>query len=1117
MSKRERQQDEDDRPPKRPRPDHQPVQTQEVTFARQLQDFLVFRQDGIQQLRNGIASFKLFLESILYHKEEDNRGRQISILREYLEKQKPADATDLEHPFLSQLWQAWSFANQNNHDSLASSVSAALALLLKTLSGILDLREHGLLLCRTVLQNQHLRLVKRCLDAPKHKDFVISPSLRLLTEVVSFDGGVSARELYKRREQTFDTRTLRRLLSLVKLDFPEDEARRKPAVRTLALRYVLALFKYLHEGGKADVLKDKPLCGALFQHIQDDPAELVTDLLSTIEQNVLRDEAIPRSAKASLLTSRNLERITTIASQAPEEHQAADRAFDWLRSVCTTPKYGILRHSGWYPPGTTTSAVSKSSTSIDLGLDSLEFYDREEAINLRNTTLLSWTSTLHAHNNERERGLLLACFTAAPELVAPYFGEKTMQLDPKLSNTWVGYASLMFEVVALPVPEHLGAGDDWADLPPQTAIVLESLIPRPLTQKILVRCLNQNHDLVAFFATRILILALEKVQVVIKDIGRHPNGGHQNIWNEALERLVQRFAERCPSIKDVIAAFRQLADDDEHIMQREAITRLLGLYYQVLPQQALEEQFDVSVALTAALARSEAHDEVQSETSELRSVELINLLNIARLSTGMKWFNKQGGLAHTPIVTLLRIHARNTRDARVRELLQHILVENDVLNSFSDGGRASPLDALVASFTNFVENSTVWEFLDESLQRAVRKPVKYLDDLIALSPGKQDASVDGRPDTPSLLTAVILEQASFVVAKIDAEGESRIAWAELFLQLLRQTTDESKALDKLTKAVNKTPGWKPPKSKIDLTALLEKVVLGKDAADAEVEQLPADDSHVVPQLSFSTLPSEPTRHPELTRWNQKDLDMAIEDGDISALFLDLCSSESDIRRQALTQLIKLKLQLRSDSTYGNSAQLSLLVGEVAETFEQHYLPSNTALPYIAGTFAVRVLQVQIQPQHFMYPKVNRFLIRGPEWRVGKLPGYWLSTTTLSLPEEDDAYWKEVQWVLDWILDGLRTTADLDILRRGDVFEKVLALWHSPGAIPHKNVRERISELVNRAACLPGGSDVLVTRTGALSWLDIAAQLGETRSGSLRSLVKQTSSQERLSTWAAVEV
>lgn len=220
MSKRSNDQERESRPTKRAKHDseHKLPAVEEIHFARQLQHLLAFRQDGLQQLRHGIASFKTFLDGILYHKNEDDRVRHLSILREYLDSEKPADAKDLERPFLQQLWQAWSFANQNNNDRLASSISAIFALLLKTLSSLLDFRDIGILLCRTVLQHQHLRLIKWGLEAPKHKDFLISPCLRLLIEVTSFDGGILAREVYKRREQTFDTATLRRNLGLLKFE-----------------------------------------------------------------------------------------------------------------------------------------------------------------------------------------------------------------------------------------------------------------------------------------------------------------------------------------------------------------------------------------------------------------------------------------------------------------------------------------------------------------------------------------------------------------------------------------------------------------------------------------------------------------------------------------------------------------------------------------------------------------------------------------------------------------------------------------------------------------------------------------------------------------------------------
>lgn len=224
MSKRSRDREVEQRPSKRPKQDKgsQPqarVAVEDIQFARQLQQLLAFQQDGLQQLRHGIASFKAFLDNILYQKDKDNRPRQISILREFLDSQKEKEPAGLDQPFLTQLWQAWSFANENRDDRLASSIGAIFALLLKTLSSLLDLRDYGILLCRTVLQHQHLRLIKRCLEAPKHLEYVISPSLRLLIEVTAFDCGIFANELYKKREQTFDASSVRRNLGMLRTEY----------------------------------------------------------------------------------------------------------------------------------------------------------------------------------------------------------------------------------------------------------------------------------------------------------------------------------------------------------------------------------------------------------------------------------------------------------------------------------------------------------------------------------------------------------------------------------------------------------------------------------------------------------------------------------------------------------------------------------------------------------------------------------------------------------------------------------------------------------------------------------------------------------------------------------
>ncbi|PPJ59965.1 hypothetical protein CBER1_11034 [Cercospora berteroae] len=1124
MSKRDRQEEGGDRPPKRARSEHQPAQIFEVTYARDLQRYLVFRQDGEQQqLLNGIASFKAFLESILYHKEEDNRGRQISILREYLDTQKPSDPKDTEHPFLTQLWQAWSFANQNNKDHLASTVCAVLSLLLKTLSGILDLREYGLLLCRTVLQHQHLRIIKRCLDGPKHKDFIISPSLRLLIEVTSFDGGVLAREVYKRREQTFDTSTIRRNLGLAKFDVSEEDARKRPSIRILAVRYVLVLFKHLHEGGKIDILKSKPLCSALFQFVHADPADLVTELLSTVEQNILKDENVPRTSKAALLTSQNLEKVTAVATRSAEEHAAADRAFDWLKAVCSKESYGVLRRSGWYPAGTTEPRSKQSEDNIDLGLDSLGFYDDGEPINVRNSILLSYIATLRAHSDEQERELLLTCFQSAPELVAAYFRNSKLQLDPKLSNTWIGYASLMFEVVCLDVPPIVGEEGDAPAAPPQTTIMIENILPQPLTLQVLNRCLSQNEELIAFFAVRILIAALQKLDAVLTQLRKHSKG---ELWQQASDRLVQRFVERAPKLKDVLSVFRKMPDDHSHALQRESIARLIRLYYEVTPVQALEDLVDISNALTEALLHSEALAvNSNDETEGLRALELEHLLTIARHSTGMRWFHKQGGLKYTPIVTLLRIHRREVANSQIRLLLESVLTENGILNAPGDEAQSSPFEALVASVIELSDDSSAWDFIDDTIGRATRKPVKYVDDLEALA--TSDATL------PSILAAVVLEQASFVAVKDPEQGKAEAQWIVQFLSLLQLTSDGNETLAEVSKKCTKVLAKlaKPDKARASQALQKLKEARPETAPTANLEEV--TDTPSASALSFEPPPTERENRIELFRWAQKDIDLAIEDGDISALILCLCSKHNDVRRQALTQLNRVKFQLRPTSIdpeaiADDHAHISLLIGELTETFELHYLPLDKPLPYLAGTFAARALNIQTQPSHYLYAKLNHFLIRGAKWDVKRLPRYWIEKTFLSEPDDDDAYWKEVQWVLDWLVDGIRTSADLEILRKGDqkkdatkkpeVMEMVLALWGSTGARRNRLVRERIAELMYRVSCVEGGSDVLITRSGGLSWLEMAKQEGGAGlMEALEARVEERCDGERIQNWKGLKM
>lgn len=172
------------------------------------------------------------------------------------------------------------------------------------------------------------------------------------------------------------------------------------------------------------------------------------------------------------------------------------------------------------------------------------------------------------------------------------------------------------------------------------------------------------------------------------------------------------------------------------------------------------------------------------------------------------------------------------------------------------------------------------------------------------------------------------------------------------------------------------------------------------------------------------------------------------------------------------------------------------------------------LPYVAGVFAAHALAVVADPTHFMYVKINRFLNKGPSWRVGKIPSHWMANVLLSEPSDDDAYYKEVQWVLDLFFDSLRSAEDLNIYRARGVFERVLALYDSPYLSP--KAKAKILGILSRASAIEGGSTTLITRAGIIGWIQSKLASKDAASARLEALERalyRTCDAPRVKEWS----
>lgn len=171
-------------------------------------------------------------------------------------------------------------------------------------------------------------------------------------------------------------------------------------------------------------------------------------------------------------------------------------------------------------------------------------------------------------------------------------------------------------------------------------------------------------------------------------------------------------------------------------------------------------------------------------------------------------------------------------------------------------------------------------------------------------------------------------------------------------------------------------------------------------------------------------------------------------------------------------------------------------------------------PYVGGVFAARAVLVLADPSHFLFGKLNQFLMKRPSWTVENLPRYFGRNIINSEPDQDGYYHKEVDWYLDYLIDCLRTGEDMEIFRTKNVFERLLSYYASASCAV--SAKEKIVRLLLRAAAVQG-STTLITRCGLLGWIQMRLDNNDHRHRMLRLLASQlweTCDQAKVGEWSS---
>ncbi|KAH4258020.1 hypothetical protein HBI56_058910 [Parastagonospora nodorum] len=1134
-----------------PRPNGGNGGAEEVTTARDLQKALLFDQRAHADFRSGLNLFKRFLDSILYTSEEHDVPRKRAILREYLDSQKARGENLKDTAFLQNLIQAWDFAAETNFEAILAQVTAVLALLFKVLASHSELTEYGTLLAKTILQPSVARRLVRSTSAAPNQENIISPALRLLTELTRFNEGAHARAVYAKRDFTLEPKILGRNIGLRKEQSAIDHQKR-PSVRTTAIRYLLTHLRFQDERAKSEILSNVNIVRGIFDHLGADPPFLIYEVFDVFKSHVFQDKTMARSTKSRILTGKALSRIASLYTYEVEEGSLSDGqktpavlAHEFLKLVCTDPAYGVMLPTSGFYPSTFDEDEADFEDTADHGNDlDFEAVDNRSG-KVRNVILSEFVLSLRPYANTFHQELALDIFKACPELVADYFVKrKDFSYDPKLTSTWIGYSAFLYQTIQLPVPKHLGGKKSFRDHPPPVSMIMQSILPQALNQQVLTKCLNHSSDLIQLFAVRVLIASLQKLQSVVQVLNDASAVKPSKQWERSRKRLTNELSRRCPPIKTVFLSLRK---PDVKDMKRESITRLLRLYYEVTPQTALQERFDVSLPLCNALAEVEKLTS-STENKVFRIMELEHWIQMARHSPAMRWWQKPKTLTHSPFVTLLKLlitSQDNELYAGVKSLLGVILQDQEMLQT-----KTSPdaLEALIASLGASPGSSApsveVLDFLDDCCSRFTKTPIKYFDDIDVVCAREAQSATDAGPFTSLLMTFV--EQWPFRggEATTTSAAEPIAQWLSKFLYLLKLIGEDENMLisvrDALVNSAAKSYKdvhkdaflWKMGKESAK-EAL--KLATGADFSGSErstsspspvveVEQKLDMKRHV----DLEAPPEEDEKHSGLTRWKRKDLSEAIEDGDIGDLLLCLCSKHAEIRLQAVSNTRQLMATLETSvhskpqedenaeqpQKYAANADLQQLYLLLGETLESVELLGSEAFPYLGGVLAARCASILADPTQSMYSKISRFLTKAPAWNVQHLLSEFWHAVVASEPDEDGTYHQEVDWFLDYLLDSLRTRRDMEYFRKSNIVEQLLGHYASRSC--SVSAKEKILRLLLRATHVDG-STTLITRCGLLPWIQMMLDNQDPRHRALKTLalrVYETCDQERVNEWSS---
>ncbi|KAL1411880.1 hypothetical protein Q8F55_002862 [Vanrija albida] len=727
-------------------------------------------------------------------------------------------------PTADEIFNAWKSAEETKNEKLAETAALLLALVLRIITPLPFFRTQAVGIVNKLLApaEQYDEQLGRLLQSGKRENILAGLSLAAAAvhvdepDPANLMGGTARGRLATRVWASIteggSVKGIGKMLGMRRrtkegaVEYGDKDPLDRPDIRHLAIDLILPLLPIapFHTFAKG-------ILPHLYSGLAQDPPTTVYRVLTAMWASISGPPpGIARRISLTLLDEAAILNISQLLERGAVDpvsgRSVGEIAEGFLQGVTSNPSRGIcFADEGWYP----------RQEAEDDG-NNRENSDARRRKGLHNRILSNVVKRLgnrSVDDEGRVGGWVIKMFEAMPELIADYWPHSALSLEPRLDTKWIATMAYVGRVVSLPLParekfnQPAPRGTDGLSMPPRpeppaVSVIVESVLPSPLTKVHLSKGLQNSSALVQHVTSLALARCLQKlaaVQSLFASIAAELEEGVDGPWTARARELELECRRRVPEV-NVIVAFAQKSstmarpqnEDDEvepsvaarSAMLTETALRLFGLYYKTLPSLTGEAKFDVGKLLVSSSsanaerrARREAREgSVISDSGSVGSIgtlgtvgmgggfghsrgdvegfEALSQLHVLRLLGEVRdwsWMNKAAGSQYTYLYHILQLHlsTRNSVTNAMTTTLLHRLLAPSLLFEHDPVELDIWLTALprisdtVSGPMFIAQQIYLLSFVDDCVRRATKAPHKYIEEAAAVVPhlsGREVAS-----------------------------------------------------------------------------------------------------------------------------------------------------------------------------------------------------------------------------------------------------------------------------------------------------------------------------------------------------------------------------------------